>query len=126
MRMKKDTVPVCPVDATISIMGGKYKAVILWNLKEQTLRYSEIHRIIPAATDKMLTQQLREMERDGIIARAVYPVVPPRTEYSLTALGKTLMPIIEAMCNWGNEYMVGAWNQPTEEGKKEPVCAGGK
>ena len=65
----------CPVDATISLIGGKYKAVILWHLKGNTLRYSELHRRIPKATDKMLAQQLRELEQDGLIKRVVYPVV---------------------------------------------------
>ena len=70
----------CPVDATISLIGGKYKAVILWHLKGETLRYSEIHRRVPRATDKMLAQQLRELESDGLIRRKVYPVVPPKTD----------------------------------------------
>lgn len=71
----------------------------------QTLRYNEIHKRVSNATDKMLTQQLREMERDGLIHRKVYPVVPPKTEYSLTDFGKTLSPILDAMCNWGNDYL---------------------
>lgn len=95
----------CPVEATIQLIGGKYKAVILWHLMNQTLRYSEIHKRIPKATDKMLTQQLRELERDGLIDRVVYPVVPPKTEYSLTDFGQTLAPILDAMCNWGNDYL---------------------
>ena len=78
----------CPVEATIKLIGGKYKAVILWHLMNQTLRYNEIHKRVSNATDKMLTQQLREMERDGLIHRKVYPVVPPKTEYSLTDFGK--------------------------------------
>ncbi len=95
----------CPVDATISLIGGKYKAVILWHLKGSTLRYSEIHRRIPRATDKMLAQQLRELERDGLVNRVVYPVVPPKTEYSLTPTGETLYPVLDAMCDWGSRYM---------------------
>ena len=79
----------CPVEATIQLIGGKYKAVILWHLMNNTLRYSEIHKLIPKATDKMLAQQLRELEKDGLINRKVYPVVPPKTEYSLTEFGKT-------------------------------------
>lgn len=75
----------CPVDATISLIGGKYKAVILWHLKGNVLRYNEIHKKIPRATDKMLAQQLRELERDGLVDRVVYPVVPPKTEYSHSA-----------------------------------------
>ena len=95
----------CPVEATIQLIGGKYKAVILWHLMNDTLRYSELHRKIPKATDKMLAQQLRELERDGLISRTVYPVVPPKTEYSLTDFGKSLVPILDAMCDWGTEYL---------------------
>ena len=95
----------CPVEATIKLIGGKYKAVILWHLMNQTLRYSEIHKRVSNATDKMLNQQLREMERDGLINRKVYPVVPPKTEYSLTDFGRTLSPILDAMCKWGNDYL---------------------
>lgn len=95
----------CPVEATIELVGGKYKAVILWHLMNKTLRYSELHRLIPKATDKMLAQQLRELERDGLINRAVYPVVPPKTEYSLTDFGKTIAPILDAMCDWGADYL---------------------
>lgn len=95
----------CPVEATISLIGGKYKAVILWHLMNNTLRYSEIHRKMPHATDKMLTQQLRELEKDGLITRTVYPVVPPKTEYNLTEFGKSLVPILDAMCNWGENYL---------------------
>ena len=95
----------CPVDATISKIGGKYKAVILYHLGNNTLRYNQIHKKIPAITDKMLAQQLRELEKDGLIHREVYPVVPPKTEYSLTDLGKTLAPILDAMCNWGRDYL---------------------
>ena len=85
----------CPVEATISLIGGKYKAVILWHLMNSTLRYSELHRKMPKATDKMLAQQLRELEKDGLINRVVFPVVPPKTEYSwmpCAAGAKTIYP----------------------------------
>lgn len=95
----------CPVEATIHLIGGKYKAVILCHLMNQTLRYSELHRKMPKATDKMLAQQLRELERDGLIHRKVYPVVPPKTEYSLTEFGQSLTPILDAMCDWGRDYL---------------------
>lgn len=95
----------CPVEATISMIGGKYKAVILWHLMNRTLRYNELHKKVPKATDKMLAQQLRELERDGLINRVVYPVVPPKTEYSLTEYGKTLAPILDALCSWGEDYL---------------------
>ncbi len=95
----------CPVEATIGLIGGKYKAVILWHLMNDTLRYSELHRTVSSATDKMLTQQLRELERDGLIKRTVYPVVPPKTEYSLTDFGRGLSPILYAMSDWGTNYL---------------------
>ena len=95
----------CPVDATISKIGGKYKAVILYHLGNNTLRYNQIHKKIPAITDKMLAQQLRELEKDGLIKRTVYPVVPPKTEYNLTEFGESLSPILNAMCNWGESYL---------------------
>ena len=100
----------CPVEATISLIGGKYKAVILWHLMNSTLRYSELHRKMPKATDKMLAQQLRELEKDGLINRVVFPVVPPKTEYSLTEYGKTLAPILDSMCSWGENYLSKAQN----------------
>lgn len=95
----------CPVEATLHLIGGKYKAVILWHLMQGRLRYSELHRKMPRATDKMLAQQLRELEQDGLITRTVYPVVPPRTEYALTAFGQTMFPILDAMCDWGSAYL---------------------
>ncbi len=103
--MDKKSTFTCPVEATISLIGGKYKAVILWHLLHGTMRYSELHRKMPHATDKMLAQQLRELEKDGLITRTVYPVVPPKTEYNLTEFGQSLVPILDAMCNWGNEYL---------------------
>ncbi len=96
----------CPVEATIQLIGGKYKAVILWHLMDNVLRYNELHKRIPKATDKMLAQQLRELEKDGLINRTVYPVVPPKTEYSLTDFGNTLTPILDEMCKWGNGYLM--------------------
>lgn len=105
--MRDTSVPHCPVEAAMKIIGGKYKAVILWHLMNSTLRYSELHREIPYATDKMLAQQLRELEADGLINRKVYPVVPPKTEYSLTEAGKSLTPILDALCDWGAAYFEG-------------------
>ena len=95
----------CPVEATIQLIGGKYKAVILWHLMGRTLRYSELHKQMPKATDKMLAQQLRELERDGLISRKVYQVFPPKTEYSLTDFGKSLTPILDELCKWGEDYL---------------------
>ena len=93
----KSTNYTCPIEATLSLIGGKYKAIILWHLLNHTMRYSELHKKMPNATDKMLTQQLRELEKDGLITRTVYPVVPPKTEYSLTDFGKSLVPILNRM-----------------------------
>ena len=95
----------CPVAATLELIGGKYKALILWHLSERKLRFSELRRAIQSATPKMLTQQLRELEASKLISREVFPVVPPKVEYSLTELGKSLLPILVAMRDWGAGYM---------------------
>lgn len=95
----------CPVEATLELIGGKYKALILWYLSEGKLRFSELHKLVKSATPKMLTQQLRELESQNLIHREVYPVIPPRVEYSLTELGKSLMPILVAMRDWGAGYL---------------------
>ncbi|MDE5763366.1 MAG: helix-turn-helix transcriptional regulator [Ruminococcus sp.] len=95
----------CPVDATIDLIGGKYKAVILWHLIDERKRFSELKRLIPKATEKMLIQQLRELERVGLIIRTVYPVVPPKVEYSLSDFGRTIIPVLKAMCSWGEDYL---------------------
>ncbi len=95
----------CPVGTTIDIIGGKYKSLILWHLIDSTLRFGELSRLIPQATPKMLTQQLRELEEANLVIRKVYPVVPPRVDYSLTELGITMRPILEAMYSWGEDYL---------------------
>ena len=95
----------CPVEATLELIGGKYKALILWHLSEKTLRFSELSKLVPHATAKMLTQQLRELESQDLVHREVYPVIPPRVEYSLTKLGKSLMPVLISMRDWGSNYL---------------------
>ena len=95
----------CPVEATLSLVGGKYKALILWKLMAGALRFSELRRAVPGATPKMLTQQLRELEADGIVHREVYPVIPPRVEYSLTPFGLSIRPVLESMYTWGTGYL---------------------
>ena len=95
----------CPVEATLELIGGKYKALILWHLSEQTLRFSELKKLLPNATAKMLTQQLRELEAHNLLHREVFPVIPPKVEYSLTELGRSLMPVLVAMRNWGAGYL---------------------
>ncbi len=95
----------CPVGATLRLIGGKYKSLILWHLTGKTMRHGELQKLIPQATPKMLTQQLRELENDNLLTRTVYPVVPPKVEYSLTGLGRSLQPILSAMYDWGSVYM---------------------
>ena len=94
----------CPVEATLDLIGGKYKALILWHLSEGKLRFSELKKMV-SATPKMLTQQLRELEAQSLIHREVYPVIPPKVEYSLTELGKSLMPVLVSMRDWGAGYL---------------------
>lgn len=95
----------CPVEATIRLIGGKYKSLILWKLAGGTLRFSQLKREVSCATPKMLTQQLRELEADGLIVREVFPVVPPKVEYSLTDFGQSIRPVLEAMYDWGSGYL---------------------
>ena len=100
-----ETTNYCPVSTTLDLIGGKYKALILWHLADGKLRFSQLTKKISKATPKMLTQQLREMEAQNLIHREVYPVVPPKIEYSLTDLGRSLMPVLVAMRDWGAEYL---------------------
>ena len=95
----------CPVEATLELIGGKYKALILWHLSEKKLRFSELRKVITSATPKMLTQQLRELEANALIHREVFPVIPPKVEYSLTETGRSLLPILVAMRDWGAGYL---------------------
>lgn len=94
-----------PVEFTMDRLGGTWKMPILWRLKDKTYRYSELKRAIPHISDKMLTSQLRELEKDGFIHRQVYAVVPPKTEYSITPKGSSTIPIVETLRNYGIELM---------------------
>ena len=91
----------CPVMRTLEVIGGKWKPIILHYLAERPRRSGELTRLVPQASGKMLTQQLRELERDRIVRRKVYREVPPKVEYSLSTLGESLRPILLAMCAWG-------------------------
>lgn len=102
----------CPVEATLSLIGGKYKPLILWHLAQQPLHYMELQRRIPAATPKMLTQQLRDLEACGMLHRAVIPEKPPKTLYSLTGFGESILPVLDAMCQWGSDYLAGMDARP--------------
>jgi DNA-binding HxlR family transcriptional regulator len=104
-KVKKQAQFNCPVEATLSVIGGRWKVVILFHLRDQTLRFAELRRKVPGISERMLTQQLRELEADGVVHRAVFAEVPPRVEYSLTDYGRTLRPITELMCAWGKEHV---------------------
>jgi DNA-binding HxlR family transcriptional regulator len=93
-----------PVEVTLSIIGGKWKPLIVFYLLGSTKRFSELRRLLPQATQQMLTMQLRELEQAGILHRHVYPQVPPKVEYSLTELGRSIEPVLRQMCSWGEWY----------------------
>jgi DNA-binding HxlR family transcriptional regulator len=95
----------CGIDVTLAVVGGKWKASILWHLARATMRFSDLQRQFSETTRKMLTQQLRELEADGLVHREVYPQVPPKVEYSLTEKGRSISPILELMCDWGRDYL---------------------
>jgi DNA-binding HxlR family transcriptional regulator len=101
---KQDKEPGCPAEAAIDLMGGRWKAVILYWLREGPTRFGELHRLIPKATQQMLTQQLRQLETDGLVHREIFKEVPPRVEYSLTPRGDSLSPILDALCKWGETH----------------------
>ncbi|ARI77963.1 winged helix-turn-helix transcriptional regulator [Halobacillus mangrovi] len=95
----------CSIEYTLKKIGGKWKTVILWHLGiDGTLRYNEIRRLLPGVTHKVLTQQLKELEEDGLVSRKQYETIPPKVEYSMTAKGETLMPILELMHEWGSDH----------------------
>jgi DNA-binding HxlR family transcriptional regulator len=95
----------CPVEATLDVIGGKWKALILFHLRDGVLRFGQLRRKIPDVSERMLAQQLRELERQGVVHREVYREVPPRVEYWLTDYGKTLRPLTELMCRWGKRHL---------------------
>lgn len=105
MAKRKQEEYQCPLEVTMEIIGGKYKGVIIGHLMDKTLRYSELKKLIPHSTPKMLIQQLKELEQDGIIKRKMYPVVPPKTEYSLTKRGEGLISAIIELNRWGINYL---------------------
>lgn len=96
----------CPIEHTVDLIGHKWKVLILRNLMNNGIqRFSELNKGIEGISQKMLTQQLRQMETDGLIRRKIYPEVPPKVEYSLTELGQTLKPVLDAMSHWGTEHI---------------------
>ncbi|MDQ9021850.1 helix-turn-helix domain-containing protein [Acinetobacter sichuanensis] len=109
-----DCTPGCSVEAAIGLIDGKWKSIILWHLLEDhVLRFNELSKKIPNITQKMLTRQLRELEEDQIITRKVYPIVPPKVEYSLSSLGLSLSPILIALKEWGDQN-ISLYGKPKE------------
>ena len=100
----------CALDVTMDYIGGKWKTVVLWYLRKSHKRFSELKRLIPGITEKMLSLQLRQLEADGLVGRRVFAEVPPRVEYFLTEEGKTIVPVVEAIAKWGRR-------KADEEGK---------
>jgi len=95
-----------PIDATLAMIGGKWKPLIIYALNTETLRFSQLlAKVHPRVTQRMLTKQLRQLEEDGLVNRKAYTQIPPKVEYSLTELGKSLMPILDQLCDWGSEHM---------------------
>ena len=95
-----------PIDATLDVIGGKWKPLIIYALNDETLRFSQLlDKLQPRITQRMLTKQLRQLEEDELVTRKVYTQVPPKVEYSLTEMGKSLMPILDQLCEWGSEHM---------------------
>lgn len=96
----------CTLALAMDLVGGKWKMVVLWHLRNGVLRFSELRRLLDGVTQKMLTQQLRELEDAGLISRTVHPVVPPKVEYKLTDEGQRLVPALDALCRWSTDYAV--------------------
>lgn len=101
-QMNNDEIIVkCPVETALDVLAGKWKILILWYLRTETKRFNELQKLMPRTTQKMLIQKLRELENDGLVNRKVYPVVPPKVEYSLTSYGQSLKPILKSLYLWG-------------------------
>jgi len=100
-KIEEINIEKCPVETALDVLAGKWKILILWYLRSETKRFNELQKLLPRTTQKMLIQKLRELEEDGIVHREVYPVVPPKVEYSLTEYGKTLKPILKQLYLWG-------------------------
>ena len=101
---RRDELPECPVATTVQLIGNKWKLLIMRNLMARPWRFNELQRDLEGISQKVLTENLRAMESDGIVVRMVYPEIPPRVEYSLSLMGESMRPIISAMETWGTEY----------------------
>lgn len=105
-RRNYDVLPACSMEAALNLINGRWKGVILYHLLEDgTTRFNELHRRLPGSTPRLLTKQLRELEDDGFINRKIYPVVPPKVEYSLTEEGRTIGPILLQLREWGHGWL---------------------
>ena len=102
--LTKEELPPCPVATTLMLIGNKWKIFIIQQLMDKPFRFSELRRAIPGISEKVLTDNLRALEKDGLITRTVFPEIPPHTEYALSDLGETMRPIIESMATWGTGY----------------------
>ena len=102
--LTKEELPTCPVATTVRLIGSKWKILIMRNLMMRTWRFNELKKDLDGISQKVLTESLRSMDEDGLITRTVYPEVPPRVEYSLTELGESMRPILNAMSDWGSNY----------------------
>lgn len=100
----KEKVFHCPLEVTTSLVGGKWQCVILWHLRQGKLRFNQLQKRLIGITPKMLTQQLRDLQDNGLISRKVYPIIPPKVEYTLTEYGESFLPILQAMYSWGENY----------------------
>ncbi len=98
--------PDCPIEAALDVIGGKWKSILLFRIVEDTRRFNELRRLIPKVTQRTLTNQLRELERDGLIHRKIYAEVPPKVEYSATELGQSLQPVLKAISHWSEVYLL--------------------
>jgi DNA-binding HxlR family transcriptional regulator len=122
----------CPVEVTLDLIGGRWKPLILWHLKERgVLRHGQLKRLIPTITQKMLTQQLRQLESDGLVQRKQYAEVPPRVEYSLTGYGRELQEMLDLFCSWGAAHARSTGltiSKPPalQRSRQEPVIVGAK
>ncbi len=113
----------CPVRAALSVLGGKWKPVITHYLLEGPKRFGELRKLMPESTQKVLTQQLREMEQDGLVARKVYHQVPLKVEYSLTPYGLTLRPVMRELCAWGKKHRAKVGSNIPQKSKRQGVPA---
>lgn len=115
MAIKKYDLVNCPVTATMGVIGGKWKILILYLITNDVNRFGKLSMMLKDISKQMLTTQLRDLERDGIIKRVIYPEIPPRVEYFLTEKGQALVPVFEALKQWGNKYELTVPNNITEE-----------